>query len=309
MMNVVSFLHAAIIAGTPLLLATLGEILTEKVGNLNLGVEGMMLLGAVMGFIVGYSTGSPYLALLAAIVAGGFGGFIFGALTVTLRANQVVTGLTLTIFGTGMSSLLGQKVVGQVVPEGIKNFFAPMPIPLLSKIPYIGPILFTQDIFVYISYLLAIVIGIYIYNTKAGLNLRAVGENPASADAVSINVGLYKYINIVLGGALAGLGGAYLSLVYVPAWQENIVAGRGWIAVALVIFAAWNPYKAILGAYLFGGLDIIGFRLGKVAINQYFLSMLPYLVTIVVLVFVSAKKSKKNSPPKGLGNNYFREER
>lgn len=308
-MNIVSFLHATIVAGTPLLLATLGEILTEKVGNLNLGVEGMMLMGAVMGFIVGYSTGNPYMALLAAMIAGGLGGFIYGVLTVSLRANQVVTGLTLTIFGTGLSSLLGQKVVGQVVPNTIKNFFAPVSVPLLSKIPYIGPILFTQDVFVYISYLLAIITGIYLYNTRAGLNLRAVGENAAAADAVSINVSLYKYINITLGGALAGLGGAYLSLVYVPAWQENIVAGRGWIAVALVIFAAWNPYKAIIGAYLFGGLDIIGFRLGKVVINQYFLSMLPYLVTIIVLVFVSAKKSKKNSPPKGLGNSYFREER
>ncbi|MBK1810099.1 ABC transporter permease [Clostridium sp. YIM B02505] len=308
-MNIVSFLHATIVAGTPLLLATLGEILTEKVGNLNLGVEGMMLMGAVMGFIVGYSTGNPYMALLAAMIAGGLGGFIYGVLTVGLRANQVVTGLTLTIFGTGLSSLLGQKVVGQVVPNTIKDFFAPVSIPILSEIPYIGQILFTQDVFVYISYLLAIITGIYLYNTRAGLNLRAVGENAAAADAVSINVSLYKYVNITIGGALAGLGGAYLSLVYVPAWQENIVAGRGWIAVALVIFAAWNPYKAIIGAYLFGGLDIIGFRLGKVVINQYFLSMLPYLVTIIVLVFVSAKKSKKNSPPKGLGNSYFREER
>lgn len=308
-MNMISFLHATIVAGTPLLLATLGEILTEKVGNLNLGVEGMMLMGAVMGFIVGYKTGNPYMALLAAMIAGGLGGFIYGFLTVGLRANQVVTGLTLTIFGTGLSSLLGQKVVGQVVPNAIKDFFEPLSIPVLSKIPYIGPILFTQDVFVYISYLLAIITGIYLYNTRAGLNLRAVGENAAAADAVSINVSLYKYINITLGGALAGLGGAYLSLVYVPAWQENIVAGRGWIAVALVIFAAWNPYKAIIGAYLFGGLDIIGFRLGKVVINQYFLSMLPYLVTIIVLVFVSIKKSKKNSPPKGLGNSYFREER
>ncbi|GKU25802.1 ABC transporter permease [Clostridium folliculivorans] len=308
-MNIVSFLHATIVAGTPLLLATLGEILTEKVGNLNLGVEGMMLMGAVMGFIVGYSTGNPYMALLAAMISGGLGGFIYGFLTVGLRANQVVTGLTLTIFGTGLSSLLGQKVVGQVVPNTIKDFFAQVSIPFLSKIPYVGPILFTQDVFVYISYLLAIITGIYLYNTRVGLNLRAVGENAAAADAVSINVSLYKYINITIGGALAGLGGAYLSLVYVPAWQENIVAGRGWIAVALVIFAAWNPYKAIIGAYLFGGLDIIGFRLGKIVINQYFLSMLPYLVTIIVLVFVSAKKSKKNSPPKGLGNSYFREER
>lgn len=308
-MDVVSFLHATIIAGTPLLLATLGEIITEKVGNLNLGVEGMMLMGAVAGFLAGYSTGNPFLALLAAMISGALGALVYGVLTVSLRANQVVTGLTLTIFGTGISSLIGQKVVGQIVPESIKSFFVPVAIPLLNKIPFVGEIFFHQDVFIYLSYLITIAIGLYLYNSKTGLNLRAVGENPAAADAVSINVSRYKYINILLGGALAGLGGAYLSLVYVPSWQENVTAGRGWIAVALVIFAAWNPYKAIIGAYLFGGLDIIGFRLEKAVINQYFLAMLPYIVTIVVLVFVSARKSKKNSPPKALGLAYFREER
>lgn len=308
-MNITSFLHATVVAGTPLLLATLGEILTEKVGNLNLGVEGMMLLGAVMGFIVGYNTGNPVLALLSAMAAGAFGAFVYSLLTVSLRANQVVTGLTLTIFGTGVSSILGQKVVGQVIPEGIKNFFEPKVIPLLGNIPFIGKIFFTQDVFVYISYVLTIIIGVYVYKTKWGLNLRAVGENAPAADAMSINIRNYKYLNILLGGALAGLGGAYLSLVYVPAWQENVTAGRGWIAVALVIFAAWNPYKAILGAYLFGGLDIIGFRISSGWVSPYFLGMLPYIVTIVVLVMVSAKKSKKNSPPKGLGVSYFREER
>lgn len=308
-MDVVSFLHATIIAGTPLLLATLGEIITEKVGNLNLGVEGMMLMGAVAGFLAGYSTGNPFLALLAAMISGALGALVYGVLTVSLRANQVVTGLTLTIFGTGISSLIGQKVVGQIVPESIKSFFVPVAIPLLNKVPFVGEIFFHQDVFIYLSYLITIAIGLYLYNSKTGLNLRAVGENPAAADAVSINVSRYKYINILLGGALAGLGGAYLSLVYVPSWQENVTAGRGWIAVALVIFAAWNPYKAIIGAYLFGGLDIIGFRLEKAVINQYFLAMLPYIVTIVVLVFVSARKSKKNSPPKALGLAYFREER
>ncbi|GIM27367.1 ABC transporter permease [Clostridium polyendosporum] len=308
-MDVVSFLHATVIAGTPLLLATLGEIITEKVGNLNLGVEGMMLMGAVAGFLVGYSTGNPFLALLAAMISGALSALVYGVLTISLRANQVVTGLTLTIFGTGISSLVGQKVVGQIVPENIKIFFQPVAIPLLSKITFIGEIFFNQDVFIYLSYLITIATGLYIYNSKTGLNLRAVGESPAAADAVSINVSRYKYINILLGGALAGLGGAYLSLVYVPAWQENVTAGRGWIAVALVIFSAWNPYKAILGAYLFGGLDIIGFRLEKAVINQYFLAMLPYIVTIIVLVVVSAKKSKKNSPPKALGLAYFREER
>lgn len=308
-MNIELFLHAAIVAGTPLLLATLGEILCEKAGNLNLGVEGMMLMGAVMGFVTGYTTKSPALALIVAMIAGALGGLIFAILTVSLRANQVVTGLTLTIFGTGISSLLGQKVVGQSLPESIKMFFAPVKIPVLGHIPFIGPIIFNQDMFVYLSYIITIAIGIYLYKTSAGLNLKAVGENPAAADAVSINVNLYKYLNILLGGALAGLGGAYLSLVHVPTWQENITAGRGWIAVALVIFAAWNPYKAVLGSYLFGGLDIIGFRVKSTFISPYFLGMLPYLVTIIILIIISVKKSKKNSPPEALGVAYFREER
>ena len=308
-MNVQSFLHAAIIAGTPLLLATLGEILCEKVGNLNLGVEGMMLLGAISGFLIGYKTGNPIFALFAAAGAGALGGLIYAILTVSFRTNQVVTGLTLTIFGTGVSSLLGQKAVGQVVPDSVKSFFAETKIPVLGDIPFLGNILFNHDTFIYISYVLTIMVGIYLYKTRVGLNLRAVGENPGAADAVSINVSLYKYVNILLGGALAGLGGAYLSLVYVPVWADNITAGRGWIAVALVIFAAWNPYKALLGAYLFGGLDIVGFRIANPIVSSYVLSMLPYVVTIVVLVIISSKKSKKNSPPKSLSLPYFREER
>lgn len=308
-MDITSFLYATVVAGTPLLYATLGEILTEKAGNLNLGVEGMMLLGSVTGFIVAFTTKNPILAIIAAMAAGSVGSLIYTFLTVSLRANQVVTGLTLTIFGTGFSSFLGKKVVGQVVPDSIKSFFAPYKIPVLGDIPYIGKIFFSHDIFIYLSYIIVIIMGIYFYKTSRGLNLRAVGENPAAADAASINITLYKYVNLLIGGALCGLGGAYLSLVYVPAWQENITAGRGWIAVALVIFASWNPYKAIVGAYLFGGLDIIGFRLENTIVSKYIFDMLPYIVTIVVLTIFSSKKSKKNSPPQNLGLPYFREER
>lgn len=309
--SIVLFLAAAIVAGTPLLFATLGEIITEKSGNLNLGVEGMMLMGAVIGFMAALNTGNPIIALIAAAVAGALGGFIFAFLTVSLRANQVVSGLTLTIFGTGFSSLVGKTLVGQVTPKNIKDFFVPMAIPGLSNIPVIGPIFFKHDAFVYLGYVVAIILGLYLYNTCKGLNLRAVGENPASADAASINITLYKYVHILLGGALCGLGGAYLSLVYVPAWQENVTAGRGWIAVALVIFSAWNPYKALFGAYFFGGLDIIGFRLqgSGIQISQYLIDMLPYLVTIIVLLVVSFKKSKKNAPPNALSVPYFREDR
>lgn len=308
-MDWISFFSAAVVAGTPLLFATLGELIIEKAGNLNLGVEGMMLLGAVAGFIAGFKTESIIMALLAAMIAGSIGALIYTYLTVTLRANQVVTGLTLTIFGTGVSSLVGQSVVGEIVPESIKKFFIPTEIPILSNIPVIGEVLFNQDRFIYLSYLIVIVLGIYLYKTNIGNNLKAVGENPAAADAASINVSLYKYIHLLLGGALCGHGGAYLSLVYVPAWQENITAGRGWIAVALVIFASWNPWKALVGAYLFGGLDILGFRVTQSFISPYFLAMLPYIVTIIVLVIVSVKKSRKNSPPKGLSLPYFREER
>lgn len=308
-----AFLAASIEAGTPLLFGTLGEIVTEKVGNLNLGVEGMMLMGAVVGFQVGHATSNPVLALLGAMIAGGLGALIFAFLTVTLRANQVVVGLSLTIFGAGFSSFMGQKLVGEVVPDAINRFFDPMKIPLLGDIPFVGPILFRQNVFIYFGYVIAIALGIYFYRTRKGLNLRTVGENPAAADAAGINVSLYKYVHILMGGALCGLGGAYLSLVYVPSWQENVTAGRGWIAVALVIFTTWSPYRALLGSYIFGALSIVGLYLQnskiKIGVSSYIIDMLPYIVTILVLVVISIRKSKENSPPKGLGLPYFREER
>lgn len=306
---ITNFLAAAVVAGTPLLFATLGEIMTEKAGNLNLGVEGMMLMGSVVGFIAGFNTGNSVIALLAAMVAGALGALIYAFLTVTLKANQNVTGLTLTIFGTGFSSFIGKSVVGKVTPDSIKAFFSPIEIPLLSKIPILGKALFSQDLFVYIGYICAILLTIYLYKTSKGLNLTAVGENPAAAAAASINVVVYKYVHILFGGALCGLGGAYLSLVYVPAWQENITAGKGWIAVALVVFAAWNPSKAIIGAFLFGGLDILRFRITNTFISIYFMDMIPYVLTIVLLVVVNIRKSNKNAPPKSLGVSYFREER
>ncbi|MPQ33332.1 ABC transporter permease [Clostridium estertheticum] len=312
MNSITTFLAAAVVAGTPLLFATLGELLTEKVGNLNLGVEGMMLMGSVIGFMAGVSTGNPIIAMVAAAIAGGFGALVYAFLTISLRANQVVCGLTLTIFGTGFSSMVGKNLIGQVTPNTIKNFFVPIRIPIIGHIPFIGDIFFNHDMFVYLGYIMTILLFIYLYKTAKGLNTMAVGENPAAADAASINVTLYKYVNTLIGGALCGLGGAYLSLVYVPAWQENVTAGRGWIAVALVIFATWKPQKAIIGAYLFGGLDILGFRLQGLPgfeISQYLIDLLPYVVTIVILVIVSMRKSGKNSPPAGLSVPYFREER
>lgn len=304
------FFTAAIVAGTPLLLAILGELLTEKSGSLNLGVEGMMLMGAIGGFAVAAMTNNPILALLMAIVSGAIGALIYAFLTVTLDANQVVSGLAVTIFGTGVSNYFGKFFVGQVVPENVKSFFEIKELFILGKIPFIGKIFFNQSTFVYLSYIIVILLGIYLYQTKFGLYLAAIGENPAACDAAGINVILYKYAHILAGGALCGLAGAFLSLVYVPAWQENVTSGRGWIAVALVIFSKWNPYKALLGAYVFGGLDIVGFRLQSLDlhISQYLIDMLPYVVTILILI-ISSVKEKRNIGPKSLGINYYRENR
>lgn len=310
-MGIESFLIAAVIAGTPLLLATLGGVMSEKVGHINLGVEGMMVMGAVVGFNVGLITQNAWLALLGAMLAGGLGALIYAVLTVSLRANQVVTGLTLTIFGTGFANFLGQNLVGQIVPEPVKAVLAPKAIPLLSEIPIIGAAFFNQSIFIYLAYIIAIILFVYYKYTKVGLNARMIGESPAAADAVGIRVELYKYLNLVIGGMLCGLSGAFLSLVYVPAWQQNITAGRGWIAVALVIFIGWHPLKAIFGAILFGALDILGlrFQAAGIQINQYFVDMLPYVVTILFLVIGSIRSGGQNLGPKALGENYFREER
>lgn len=304
-----SFLTASVIAGTPLLLAILGEIITEKSGSLNLGVEGMMLMGAIGGFATAYHTDSASIALLAAMFCGGLGALIFGFITVTLRANQTVTGLALTIFGTGISNYFGSGFVGRVVPEGVKKAFAVTKLPLLSEIPVIGNALFNQSTFIYLSYILVIVAGIYLYYTKFGLYLTSIGENPGAADSAGIKVTLYKYLHIVIGGMLCGLSGAFLSLIYVPAWQENLSAGRGWIAVALVIFCKWNPFMTFIGAYVFGGLDIIGFRLQQydIQVSQYIINMLPYIITISMLIISSVRG--KSRGPKSLGLNYFREDR
>lgn len=306
----ISFLVAAIQAGTPLLFATIGEIITEKSGNLNLGVEGMMLIGAVFGFMFGNLTQEPMVGILMAALTGSLAAGLFAFITVTLRGNQVVTGLALTILGTGLSGFVGQYLMGAVLPSSFRTFFSPIALPLLSKLPLLGRVLFTQNGFVYAGYALALISYFYINHTRFGLNLRVVGENPAAADASGISVSLYKYIHILVGGALCGLGGAYLSLVYVPAWQENLTAGRGWIAIALVIFSTWNTKKALFGAYLFGGLDIVGFRIQQMGwpISQYLLDMLPYLFTLMVLILVSMKRQAKQEP-ESLGLAYFREDR
>jgi len=305
----IAILSAAVIAGTPLLFATLGEVFTERAGILNLGVEGMMSVGAVVGFMVTYSTGSLFLGVICAAIAAALVSVIHAFLSISLRVSQVVSGLTITIFGTGLSGFLGKNFVG--LP--LKNKFMPINIPLLKDIPIIGSVFFKQDILVYISYLIIPILFIYLYKTRFGLNLRSIGENPAAADALGVNVYFLRYMYTIFGGAMAGIGGAYVSLSMSPSWLENMVAGRGWIAVALVIFASWDPVKAILGAYLFGGVQALGFRLqalGFVAVSPYFLSMLPYIFTILILILTTIQTIKKHrSAPEQLGIAYDREER
>ncbi|MDO4481378.1 MAG: ABC transporter permease [Bacillota bacterium] len=306
-----AFLASCVVAGIPLLFATVGELLTEKAGNLNLGVEGMMLMGAVLGFITACNTSNPYFTILAAVLAGAGCALLYAFITVTLRANQTVTGLTLTIFGTGLSKFLGQNYLGSGVPENVSSFFAKSAIPVLGDIPFVGDIFFRQDKFTYIAYIVCIIAAVYMYRTRTGLNLKAVGENTSAADASGINVNLYKYVHILVGGALCGLGGAYLSIIRIPIWQEDVVNGRGWIAVALVIFVAWNPIKAFFGAILFGGLSIMGMKLQVLGLDfsQYLFDMIPYVATIIIVIFSTHKKRKESQPPQDLGNNYFREER
>ncbi len=304
-------LTAGVQVGTILLFATIGEILTEKSGNLNLGVEGMMLMGAVVGFTTSLATASVTASILAAMLAGAFGALIYAFLTISLRTNQTVTGLALTIFGTGFASFAGQNLMGLRVPENVNHFFEPVIVPGLSAIPFFGPVLFRQNLFVYLGYLLCIVFGIYLNHTRPGLNLSMVGENPAAADAAGISVSRYKYVHVVAGGALCGLSGAYLSLAYIPNWQENVSAGRGWIAVALVIFSAWSPYRALFSAFLFGTLEILGVRLQKfdIPISPYFFDAIPYLATILILILATLGKKKRHGTPAALGLAYFREER
>jgi general nucleoside transport system permease protein len=304
----VAILATGIIAGTPLLLAALGEMLAELAGVLNLGVEGMMLMGAVTGFMVAMQTQSHWLGLGAAILAGGLMALIHAFLTITLRANQVVSGLALTIFGTGLSGYVGKALIG--VP--LTKTFKPVIIPGLSQIPVLGTILFKHDVLVYVSYALVGLLWFFLYRTQKGLELRSVGENPSAADLAGIDVFVARYVYVIIGGMLAGMAGAYLSLAYAPSWLENMTAGRGWIAVALVIFATWHPIKVFWGSFLFGTIDVLGFHMQAfgIMIPSFFLKMLPYVITIGVLIMVTRETKKRRvAAPESLGVPYNREER
>ncbi len=280
----VGIILATLGAGTPLVFAALGELITEKSGVLNLGVEGMMLVGAVCGFAVAANTGSLWLGVVTAMTAGAFMAFLFGILTLTFQANQVAAGLALTIFGVGLSAYIGLGYTS-VALTGLQAVH----IPLLSSIPLIGPTIFSLVPLMYLSFALFAAISYLLYRSKAGLLLRAVGESPRSAHSIGYPVIRIRYLAVLFGGGMAGLGGAYLALVYTPLWVEGMTAGRGWISLALVVFATWRPARVILGAYLFGGVTILQLHVQGLGIDlpSQLLSSLPYIATIVVLVMIS----------------------
>lgn len=311
-----SILAVTIQAGTSLVFAAVGEVFTERAGVLNLGLEGILIMGAVSAFAAGYHSDSLLFAILVAMVVGGMMAAIHAFLSVTLRADQVVSGLALTLFGIGLSSFLGQRLgpdgaplVGLVGPK-----FSRMAIPGLSEIPLVGPALFNQDPLVYLMYITVPVATYILYRTRPGLHLRAVGEDPATADAMGISVPRVRYLATIGGGMLMGLGGAHLSLAYTPGWTENLTGGRGWIAIALVIFATWDPARVVLGALLFGGVNAVQFRLqaaGGSVVPAVVLAMMPYLLTIIVLTFITVyeKVGRRLGAPAALGLPYARGER
>lgn len=290
---IILLLAATVQSGTPILYATLGEIVTEKVGILNLGVEGMMMVGALAGFIAALYTGQATLAFLVGGLAGGLLAALHGLVCIGFQGNQVVSGLALTILGTGLADYLGTPFVGQKVTG-----FSAVPLPLLADIPGLGPVFFNQDPLVYGSYLIVPLLWLFFRNTKWGLRLRSVGEYPEAALVAGVSVHLYRWAGVIGGGFLVGLGGAYLSLAYTHLWTSGMSAGRGWIAVALVIFAFWRPERALIGAYLFGG--IMAFQLRLQAMGTHIPSslplMLPYGLTVLVLVLSSRKGTRAQSP-------------
>ena len=325
MNTLISLIAAACTFGTVLMFGTLGEILTEKAGNLNLGVEGIMYMGGALGLAGAYiysttanPTGVPAIlaALVAAFVAGAVASLIFSFLTITLRANQNVTGLALTIFGTGVAKFSGEfmrhKVGGFVtLPNSLKDAFAYIPMPqALRDLPVIGKILFNQTTFFYLAIILSVVMHLFFQKTRTGLYLRSVGESPVTADAAGINVTAYRYLATVIGGGISAIGGmVYVMTTGGCTWNESSLSGVGWLAVALVIFCLWRPLNAIWGALLFGALKIMYMRVIVPFFPTELYKILPYVVTVVVLVITSMRNSRDKQPPAALGLNYFREER
>ncbi len=303
---ILSTFARALAFSTPLLWASLGEIFSERSGVVNLGVEGMMILGAVTGFITAQTTGSPWLGLLVAAVVGASAALLHAFIAITLRANQYISGLAITIFGVGLSGLLGRNYVG----KPLSNSFNSFDVPLLSKIPIIGPAIFHNQFFLtYLGIIMAILLWMFLYKTEPGLSLRSVGESPVSADVAGLNVTKIRYFAVVFGGMMAGIAGAYLSLAYRPSWGENTTNGMGWIALALAIFSLWDPIKAILASFLFGAFFTLSFRLQGIFPPEL-LVMMPYVFTIVALIVVAISKGDRAfGAPEALGLAYKRGER
>ncbi|MBR2749069.1 MAG: ABC transporter permease [Firmicutes bacterium] len=325
--NIIGLIKAAIINGTPLLFGTSGEILTEKSGNLNLGVEGLMFMGGAFGlmgaFLYGNAAGDSAsgavavaIALLCSFGIGCIGSLIFSFLTITLRANQNVTGLALTIFGTGVGQFVGElmriKVGGNVtISNALKAAFAEPILPAaLQKIPVLGQILFSYNLFVYLGVIMALVMAWFMKKTRKGLFLAAVGESPATADAAGINVTRYRYLATVIGGGISAVGGmVYTMTIAGSVWNHSGLSGEGWVAVALVIFCLWRPINALWGSALFGALLILYLRLPIPFLPTQIYKIVPYIATALVLIMVSMRQRREDQPPQGLGLNYFREDR
>jgi simple sugar transport system permease protein len=299
---IVNSVLSVIAAATPLLLAATGELVTERSGVLNLGVEGMMLVGAIAGFAVAHSTGIATLGVFASIVAGALISLVFGFLTLTMLANQIATGLALTIFGRGFSALIGAGFVGIAAPTLPK-----LHVPLLTDIPFIGPVLFGQDPLIYMSFIALACVAWFLYRTHAGLILRSVGDSHNAAHAIGYPVIRIRYAATAFGGAMAGLAGGYMSLSYSPMWAEDMTAGRGWIALALVVFAAWRPFRLLAGAYLFGGIMYLSLyvQVAGIPIPSPLVSCLPYIGTVVVLVIISRDRRRiRLNQPSSLGKSF-----
>lgn len=296
---ILPLLAAAVQSGTPILYATLGEIFTEKSGILNLGVEGIMMIGALAAFVATKLSGSPVLGFLAGGCAGALLAGMHGMVCLGFQGNQVVSGLALTILGVGLADYLGTPFIGQTAPG-----FTMMPVPILSKIPLLGPVFFCHDPLVYTSYLIPPLMWVFFRYTRWGLGMRAVGEYPRAASAGGLGVIGYRWAGVLVGGYLVGFGGAYLSLAYTHLWTNGLSAGRGWIAIALVIFSFWHPGRAVVGAYLFGGVMAFQLRLQATGthIPSSLLLMLPYALTVIVLVF-SSWKGQGFEAPAALGVN------
>ena len=323
---IITFIQKAIGQGIAILFGATGEIATEKSGNLNLGIPGIMYMGGISGLMgsffyeLGSKNPSPQIgaliAVLCTLIASALGGLIYSVLTITLRANQNVVGLALTTFGTGFGNFFGGSIsklaggIGQISVMTTASAFQKK-IPGLSEIPVIGPVLFSYGFLTYLSIVLSVLMFLFLNRTRMGLNLRAVGEAPATADAAGINVSAYKYAATIIGAAIAGLGGLYFVMEYLGGtWTNNSFGDRGWLAIALVILALWNPLSAVWGSIVFGGLYIIYIYIpGLNRAAQELYKMLPYLVTIIVLVITSKRNKEEKQPPASLGSSYFREER